>query len=485
MLFGRSGQIVSQAQQEHRQIYPQPGWVEHDPMEIWHCTGDVVGRAVKAAGGPGQIAAVGITNQRETVVLWDRRTGRPLCNAIVWQDTRSQAVCDELAKTGGANRFADKTGLPLATYFSGPKIRWALDNIDTVAEAAQNGNALCGTIDSWLIWKLTGAVAGGRFVTDVTTASRTLMMNLQTLAWDGELLEALGIDAAMLPRIVSTNHPEAFGRTRADGPFGAGLPITAAVGDQHGALIGQCCFEFGQVKNTYGTGCFVLMNTGGELVRSQHGMLTTLAYQFAGAPPAYALEGSIAVAGSLVQWLRDNLGLINEAAEIETLAAGVDDNGGVYIVPAFSGLFAPHWRPDARGVIVGLTGFANKGHIARAALEAITYQTKDVLGAMGRDADVQVDALKVDGGMVVNDLLMQLQADILGIDVVRPLVNETTALGAAYAAGLAIGFYKGLDEVREHWRAMRTWQPTIDEQTRAYQYAGWQKALERSFGWVQ
>ena len=485
MIFDRSARVVGQAQQEHRQIYPHPGWVEHDPIEIWKATGRVVADAVAAAGGGGgvggRIAAVGITNQRETIVIWNPRTGEPYGNAIVWQDTRTKELCETLAGQEGPNRFAARTGLPLSTYFSGPKIRWALDHIAGLRDAAERGEAICGTIDSWLIWNLTG----GRHVTDVTNASRTQLMDLETLDWDEEILDAMGVPRSMLPEIVPSSQRGGWGATATDGPFGDAIPVCGAVGDQQAAMLGQCCFEPGDAKNTYGTGCFLLLNTGSKPVTSRHGLLTTLAYRLGDAPPVYALEGSVAIAGALVQWLRDNLGLIESAAEIETLARSVEDAAGVYIVPAFSGLFAPRWRADARGVITGLTGYVKKGHLARAALEATCYQTREVLEAMQADAGIELRRLKADGGMALNDLLMQRQADILGIPVVRPRIAETTSLGAAYAAGLAVDLYGGLNDLAANWQVDRMWRPQIDDEVRESGYRGWLKAVDRSLGWVE
>ena len=436
MIFDHGGQVVAVAQKEHLQIYPQPGWVEHDPIEIWQRTQEVVKETLQKIGGASSIAGLGITNQRETALVWDRRTGQPYCNAIVWQDTRTKDICDQLACTGGQDRFRPRTGLPLATYFSGPKVKWILDNVPSVRLAAERGDAVFGNIDTWLIWWLTGGPRGGAHVTDVTNASRTLLMNLETLDWDDESLDILGIPPGMLPRIVPSSDPLFWGVTLGDGPFGTEIPVCGDLGDQQAALVGQACFDVGEAKNTYGTGCFMLLNTGTTPIPSKSGLLTTLGYCFGNQPAVYALEGSIAITGALVQWLRDNLGLIRQSAEIETLARTVEDNGGIYFVPAFSGLFAPYWRSDARGVIAGLTRFANKGHLARAALEATAYQTREVLEAMHKDSGVELKSLKVDGGMVYNELLMQFQADILGVPVVRPLVSETTALGAAYAAGM-------------------------------------------------
>ena len=471
---------VAMAQKEHRQIFPKPGWVEHDPLEIWQRTQEVIAQAMRTAGASARdIAAVGITNQRETTVAWDRTTGKPYGNAIVWQDTRTQDVCDELARDGGVDRFRQRVGLPLATYFSATKLRWMLDHVPALRDAAKAGRAAFGTIDAWLLWNLTG-----KHVTDVTNASRAMLMDLRALQWDDEMLRAFDVPRSMLPEIVPSSHPDAFGRTKPDGPFGGEIPVCGVLGDQQAALVGQTCFDVGEAKNTYGTGCFMLLNTGEQIVQSKAGLLTTLAYQRAGQAPRYALEGSIAVTGALVQWLRDNLGIIKSSGEIEALAATVPDTGGVYIVPAFSGLFAPHWRPDARGTIVGLTGYTTRAHLARAALEAAAFQTADVLAAMRKDSGVNLTALKVDGGMAANSLLMQFQADVLGIPVVRPRVTETTALGAAYAAGLAVGFWKEVDELRANWMIDRTWEPRIDAHQREQLHATWLRAVERSFGWA-
>jgi glycerol kinase len=481
MLFDHAGQCAASAQKEHQQIYPQPGWVEHDPLEIWRRTQEVIGEALAQRPGD-HILAVGITNQRETALVWDKTTGQPLSNAIVWQDTRTKELCDRLAEDGGGDRFRAQTGLPLATYFSGPKIAWMLQNTPAVRQAALEGRALFGTLEAWLIWNLTGGTA---HVTDVTNASRTLMMNLSTLDWDESILEILGIPRAILPRIVASSDSQPYGFTQPEGPFGRALPICGALGDQQSALVGQACFAPGEAKNTYGTGCFMLMNTGETIIPSKHGLLTTLAYKLGDRAPVYALEGSVAIAGALVQWLRDNLGLIQKSADVETLALSVPDNGGVYIVPAFSGLFAPYWRADARGVITGLTRYANKGHIARAALEATAYQTREVLDAMRQDSNVALKALKVDGGMVYNEYLMQFQADLLGAPVVRPRVTETTALGAAYAAGLAVGFWQSIHDLRANWQIDRTWQPKMPSNEQQACYHGWKKAIERSFGWIE
>lgn len=490
MLFDHQGRVVSIAQKEHRQIYPQPGWVEHDPIEIWQRTQEVVRQAMAeasiASGGSAarEIAAIGITNQRETTVIWDPETGKPYFNAIVWQDTRTKDICDALAGDGGIDRFRSKVGLPLATYFSGPKIKWVLDHIPGIREAASSGKALFGNMDSWVIWWLTGGPNGGAHVTDVTNASRTMLMNLSTLDWDQEILEIMGIPGQMLPRIVPSSDPHTWGTTTADGPFEAQIPVCGDLGDQQAALVGQTCFSSGEAKNTYGTGCFMLLNTGTKIVPSKSGLLTTLGYKIGDRPAFYALEGSIAITGALVQWLRDNLGMIQKSSEVEELATTVEDNGGIYFVPAFSGLFAPYWRSDARGVIVGLTRYIHKGHLARAVLEATAFQTREVLDAMEKDSGVSLKSLKVDGGMVYNELLMQFQADILGVPVVRPSVSETTALGAAYAAGLAVGFWGDLEELRANWQVDKTWQPVMPEGLRKSLYSGWLKAVERTFNWV-
>jgi glycerol kinase len=483
MVFNRAGRVVAVDQLEHRQIFPRAGWVEHDALEIWQNTRAVVGGALgKANLNATHIAAVGITNQRETAVVWDRATGQPIHNAIVWQDTRTQAICDELAAAGGGpDRFKAVTGLPLATYFAGPKVRWILDHVDGARERAEAGELLCGTIDSWLLWNLTGgADDGGVHVTDVTNASRTLLMDLRTLAWDEQIAAEMGVPLAMLPEIRSSS--EVYGTCKPG--ILIDVPVAGILGDQQAATFGQACLDVGSAKNTYGTGNFMLLNTGHDIIASTHGLLTTVCYQLGDAPPVYALEGSIAVTGSLVQWLRDNLGLISDAKEIETLAATVDDNGGAYFVPAFSGLFAPHWRSDARGALVGLTRFVNKGHIARAALEATAFQTREVLEAMNADSGVPLTELRVDGGMVANETLMQFQADLLGVDVVRPLVAETTALGAAYAAGLAVGYWSSTDEITENWGEDRRWSPRMDEDERERLYRQWKKAVQRTLDWV-
>jgi len=486
VLFDQGGQAVSIAQSEHHQIYPQPGWVEHDPLEIWERSQDVIEGAVAKAGAlPGDIAAIGVTNQRETTLIWNRHTGQPYHNAIVWQDTRTKGMCDELAADGGQDRFRAQVGLPLSTYFSGPKIKWLLDNVEGVRDAAHRGVAIFGNIDTWEIWWLTGGPDGGAHVTDVTNASRTVLMNLETLAWDEQILGVLGIPQQMLPRIVPSSDPATWGRTSEDGPFSDTIPVCGDLGDQQAALVGQTCYRVGEAKNTYGTGCFLLLNTGTRPIASRTSLLTTLAYRMGDQPAIYALEGSIAVAGALVKWLRDNLGLISHTSEIEGLARTVEDNGGVYFVPAFSGLFAPHWRSDARGIIAGLTGYVNKGHLARAALEATAYQTREVLHAMESDAGVVLKELKVDGGMVHNELLMQFQSDILGVPVVRPGVSETTSLGAAYAAGLAVGFWNSLDDLKAHWKRDRVWEPQMGESTRERHYRNWLKAVERTLNWVE
>jgi glycerol kinase len=479
MIFDHRGNVAGLDQREHTQIYPNPGWVEHDALEIWARAEQVVRGALDKSGiSPGNLAAIGITNQRETTVVWNRRTGKPYCNAIVWQDTRTDKICNELVREGGQDRFREKTGLPLATYFSGPKIRWILDNVASVRAAADRGEALFGNMDTWVIWNLTGGPEGGVHITDVSNASRTLLMDLRTLDWDDDSLRAMNIPRQMLPEIRPSSDPRLYGRAL------GGVPVCGDLGDQQAALVGQTCFDSGEAKNTYGTGCFMLLNTGTQLVPSKSGLLTTVGYRFAEEPAVYALEGSIAIAGALVQWLRDNLGFFDFSQHIEDYANRVPDSGGIYIVPAFSGLFAPYWQSDARGVMVGLTRFINKNHICRAALEATAYQTREVLDAMERDSGVRLTALKVDGGMVHNDTLMQFQADILGVPVVRPRVAETTALGAAYAAGLAVGFWNGPDDLRRNWQVERTWQPAMGEAERSRLYGGWLKAVQRSMHWL-
>jgi glycerol kinase len=481
IVFDTAGDIVSIAQKEHAQIYPKPGWVEHDALEIWRNTAEVIGAALAQARlERSSLAAVGITNQRETTVLWDRRTGAPLHNAIVWQDTRVADSLAGYARDGGQDRFRAKTGLPLATYFSALKLRWLLDHVPGARAKGENGDALFGTIDSWVAWNLTGGPAGGLHITDVTNASRTQLMDLATLAWDDALLADFRIPRAVLPSIVSSSEP--YGAATIDAL--RGVPFAGILGDQQAALVGQTCFEPGDAKNTYGTGCFLLMNTGTQAVQSTAGLVTTMAYRFGAEPPRYALEGSIAIAGALVQWLRDNLRLVSSSAEIEQLAREVDDNGDVYFVPAFSGLFAPHWRPDARGVIVGLTRYANRSHLARAALEATAYQTREVVEAMQQDSNVALTELRADGGMVANELLMQFQADLLDVPVVRPAVLETTALGAAYAAGLAVGYWRGTDELERNWRVAKRWIPAMAATERARLYRAWRKAVTRSFDWA-
>ncbi|MCA4131377.1 glycerol kinase GlpK [Arthrobacter sp. M4] len=482
IVFDHSGSIVSTGQLEHRQIFPQAGWVEHDPMEIWANTREVIGAALSKANlTRHDIAAVGITNQRETAVVWDKRTGEPVYNAIVWQDTRTQPIVDELALDGGLDRFKEKVGLPLATYFSGTKIKWILDNVASARTRAEAGDLLFGNTDSWVLWNLTGGVEGGVHVTDVTNASRTMFMDLETLSWDREILDAFGVPASMMPAIRCSS--EIYGRVRSSQLLRE-VPVAGILGDQQAATFGQAAFASGEAKNTYGTGCFLIFNTGEEIVHSKNGLLTTVGYKLGDEKPHYALEGSIAVTGSLIQWLRDNLGMISSAPEVEVLADSVPDNGGVYIVPAFSGLFAPYWRADARGAIVGLTRFANKGHIARAALEATAFQTREVLDAVNADSGVPLTELKVDGGMVANEALMQFQADILGVPVVRPRVVETTALGAAYAAGLAVGFWKDTDELSANWGEDKRWEPKLDVAERERQLRLWKKAVTKSMEWV-
>jgi len=485
ILFDHQGQIVGVDQIEHEQIFPRPGWVEHDPLEIWENSRRVIKGAMGKAGITGKdIAAIGITNQRETAVVWDRKTGKPLHNAIVWQCTRTDEICSALAKEGGQDRFRKKTGLPIATYFAGPKVKWILDHVPGARAAAERGQALFGTIETWVIWQLTGGAAGGAHVTDVSNASRTLIMDLKALAWDDEILKIMGIPRQMMPRIVPSIDKNTWGHTLKDGPLGATVPVCGALGDQQAALVGQTCFGVGEAKNTYGTGCFMLLNTGTEPVQSAHGLLTTVGYQISGEKPVYCLEGSVAIAGALVQWLRDNLGLIASAPEVETLARTVDDNGGTYIVPAFSGLFAPYWRADARGIIAGLTRYVNKGHIARAALEANAYQTLDIMEAMKKDSGVELNSLKVDGGMVANELLMQFQSDLLNVPVIRPSITETTALGAAYAAGLAVGFWNSMEDLKQYWSVDKTWQPQMEDHVRQAGVRGWKKAVQRTLDWA-
>jgi glycerol kinase len=481
MIFDHSGGVVGIDQKEHEQIYPKPGWVEHDPAEIWTRCGEVIKGALTKAGiTAADLAAVGVTNQRETTVVWDRKTGKPVYNAIVWQDTRTDVIINEFAKDGGQDRLRAKVGLPLATYFSGPKVKWILDNVAGARAKAEAGDLLFGNIDTWCIWNLTGGVSGGVHVTDVSNASRTMLMNLETLDWDPEILKLMTIPRSMLPAVKASS--AVYGK--AVGAL-AGVPVAGDLGDQQAALFGQTCFSAGEAKNTYGTGCFMLLNTGTKAVPSKSGLLTTLGYKIGDQPAVYALEGSIAITGALVQWLRDNLGMIKTSSEIEDLAKTVDDNGGVYFVPAFSGLFAPYWKSDARGVIAGLTRYVNKGHIARAVLEATAWQTREVLDAMNADSGVPLTALKVDGGMVFNDLLMQFQADVLGVPVVRPKVAETTALGAAYAAGLAVGFWSAVEDLRANWQKDKEWKPEMDATTRAKDLKLWKKAVTRTFDWVE
>ena len=482
MIFDHSGRVVSVSQKEHEQIYPKPGWVEHDPKEIWDRTKDVVEEAISKAGASkDDIAALGITNQRETAVVWDRNTGEPVYNAIVWQDTRTDKIIEELSKSGGQDRFRDKSGLPLATYFSGPKVRWILENVDGARDKADAGDLIFGNIDSWLIWNLTGGTDGGLHITDVTNASRTLMMDLRSLSWDEATAATIGVPTSMLPEIHSSS--EVYGEVKS-GPL-AGIQIAGDLGDQQAATFGQTCFAVGEAKNTYGTGNFMLINTGEELVHSKSGLLTTPCYRIGDQKPVYALEGSIAITGALVQWLRDNLKMIKAAPEVEELAATVDDNGGLYIVPAFSGLYAPYWKSDARGVFAGLTRYVNAGHIARATLEATAYQSAEIVEAMATDSGVTLDSLKVDGGMVANDTLMQFQADILGVPVIRPEVAETTALGAAYAAGLATGFWDNQEDLRENWAEDKRWEPQMDDEARKQNMHMWKKAVTRTFDWVE
>lgn len=481
MVFDHDGSIVSVAQLEHEQHFPKPGWVEHDASEIWANVQTVVKDALaEAAIAPAELAAIGITNQRETTVLWDRATGQPVHNAIVWQDTRTDALVHRLGGVVGAARFTERTGLPLATYFSGPKILWMLENVDGLRERAEAGELLFGTIDSWLIWNLTGGVDSGRHVTDVTNASRTMLMNLTDLEWDQTILERMNIPAALLPEIASSS--EVYGTATG---FLAGVPVAGALGDQHAALFGQTGFDQGDVKSTYGTGSFLLLNTGTRPVQSEHGLISTVGYKIGAEPAVYALEGSIAVTGALVQWFRDQLGAIAHASEIEAIAASVDDNGGCYFVPAFSGLFAPYWRSDARGVIAGLTGYVTRAHIARAVLEASAWQTREVVDAMRADTGIELTELKVDGGMTANSLLMQLLSDALDVTVVLPEVAETSCLGAAYAAGLAVGFWPDLDSLRANWVRKAEWKPAVEPERRDREYRFWKKAVQRTLGWVE
>jgi glycerol kinase len=481
MIFDHGGQVKGVDQKEHEQIFPKPGWVEHDPAEIWARSQDVIAGALdKASLSASDLAAIGITNQRETTVVWDRSTGQAIHNALVWQDTRTDQLCNELIADGGQDRFREKSGLPIATYFSGPKVRWILDNVDGAQARADAGELAFGNIDTWCIWNLTGGVDGGQHVTDVTNASRTMLMNLETLDWDDALLNAIGVPRSMLPEIRSSSqvYGEAVGTA-------AGVPVAGDLGDQQAALFGQTCFDVGEAKNTYGTGSFLLLNTGTEAVQSKNGLITGVGYKIGDQPAAYMLEGSIAITGALVQWLRDNLKMIEASPDVEALAKTVDDNGGVYFVPAFSGLFAPYWRSEARGVIAGLTRFVTAGHIARATLEATAWQSREVVDAMNADSGVELTSLKVDGGMVHNDLLMQTQADVLGVPVIRPTVAETTSLGAAYAAGLATGFWATIDDLRGNWGKDKEWTPMMDAAEREKEYAMWKKAVTRTFDWVE
>jgi glycerol kinase len=481
MIFDHAGAIVGVDQKEHEQIFPKPGWVEHDPMEIIERTHEVIAGALKKTGISGSdLAAVGVTNQRETTVVWERSSGKPIHNALVWQDTRTDQICNELSGDGGQDRFRATTGLPIATYFSGPKIRWILDNVEGARARAEAGELLFGNIDTWEIWNLTGGPSGGSHVTDVTNASRTMLMDLQTLDWDDAILETIGVPRAVLPEIRSSSQSYGEGTGEL-----TGIPVAGDLGDQQAALFGQTCFAVGEAKNTYGTGNFLLLNTGTEAVPSKSGLITGLGYKIGDQPATYMLEGSIAITGALVQWLRDNLGLISSSPEVEDLAKTVEDNGGVYFVPAFSGLFAPYWRGDARGVIAGLTRYVNKGHIARAVLEATAWQTKEVVDAMNADSGVELTSLKVDGGMVHNETLMQFQADVLDVPVIRPTVAETTSLGAAYAAGLAVGFWKEVEDLRANWGKDKEWQPRMDAAERDKDYALWKKAVTRTFDWVE
>ncbi|MBV9089081.1 MAG: glycerol kinase GlpK [Mycobacteriaceae bacterium] len=486
MIFDHSGAEVGRHQLEHEQILPRAGWVEHNPVEIWERTASVLMSALNKSNlTDADLCALGITNQRETSLVWNRRTGRPYYNAIVWQDTRTDRIASVLQRDGRGEVIRRRAGLPPATYFSGGKLQWILENVDGVREAAASGDAIFGTTDCWLAWNLTGGPRGGVHVTDVTNASRTMLMNLETLDWDDELLSIFGVPRPMLPEIRPSSSPEPYGVTQPSGPLDGEVPLTGILGDQQAAMVGQVCLTEGEAKNTYGTGNFLLQNTGENIVRSEHGLITTVCYQFGNAKPVYALEGSIAVTGSAVQWLRDQLGIISGAAQSESLARQVEDNGGVYFVPAFSGLFAPYWRSDARGTIVGLSRYNTNAHLARATLEAICYQSRDVVDAMHKDSGARLEELKVDGGVTANDLCMQIQADVLGVDVVRPVVAETTALGAGYAAGLAVGFWADPADLRANWQEDKRWTPTWSDDQRAAGYQGWKKAVERTLGWVE
>lgn len=486
LIFNRWGEVISQAALKHRQLHPEAGWLEHYPLEIWANTQVVIKEALAKASLRGdQVAAVGLANQRETTVVWDKRSGKPYYNAIVWRDIRTVDICHDLMGESGQDRFRPQVGLPIATYFSAPKLRWLLENVTGLAEAVEQGHALFGNMDSWLVWNLTGGPEGGVHITDVTNASRTMLMNLVTTAWDDEICELMGIPKSILPEIRPSSDPALYGYTRPDGPFGSRVPICGILGSQQAAAVGQACFQPREVKNSYDGASFIVMNTGAEIVPSSHGLLTTVCYKFGDQPTCYALEGSIAFTGLIIDWLRDNLGLIEEFTKIEPLARTVADNGGIYLVPAFKGLFAPYWRSDARGVIVGLTRFANRGHLARAALEAIAYQTCDVLEAMKADLGMDLISLKVDGAMTNNELLMQFQADLLGVPVIRPKVIETTALGVAYAAGLAVGFWEDIAEIQQQWSVDKSWEPAMNNATRARLYNGWKKAVTRSFDWIE
>jgi glycerol kinase len=482
MIFDHGGQVAAVEQLEHEQIYPKPGWVEHDPNEVWQRCQQVMDAALgKVGGNAGDIAAIGVTNQRETTVVWDRGTGEPVFNAIVWQDTRTDKICDELSQDGGQDRFRLKNGLPIATYFSGPKVRWVLENVDGTRERAEAGELIFGNMDTWCIWNMTGGTDGGLHITDPSNASRTMLMNLETLDWDDELLDTIGVPRAMLPEIRPSS--ASYGEVK-EGAF-AGVQVAGDLGDQQAATFGQTCFSVGEAKNTYGTGNFLLLNTGNEAVQSKNGLITTVGYKIGDDPAVYCLEGSIAITGALVQWLRDNLKMIRSSGEVEDLAKTVEDNGGTYIVPAFSGLFAPYWKANARGVFAGLTRFVNNGHIARAALESTAFQSREVADAMNADSGVDLESLKVDGGMVVNETLMQFQADILGVPVIRPKVAETTSLGAAYAAGLATGFWAEVEDLRENWVEDKRWEPQMDDAARDEAYRYWKKAVERTFDWLE
>jgi glycerol kinase len=482
IIFNHSGEPIASHQLEHKQIYPQAGYVEHDAVEIWENVIECIKQTLsKSSIKPEEICSIGVTNQRETTVVWDKNTGKPLYNAIVWQDLRTASICNKLTKSGGMRRFQKSTGLPLATYFSGPKLKWLLDNVPAVKKSALDGSAIFGNMDSWIIWNLTG----GRHITDPTNASRTMLMDLKTLQWDKKMMKIFGVPGSMLPEIRPSSDPASYGMTKKDGPFEGEIPVMADLGDQQAALFGQACFSPGEAKNTYGTGCFLLMNTGTKPVISRNGLLTTVAYKIGAAPAVYALEGSVAIAGSLVQWVRDKLRLIKTAPEINELAAQSEDNGGVYFVPAFSGLFAPYWRSDARGLIIGMTHFTGAPQIARAALEATAYQARDLFEAMSKDSGIKLSGLKVDGGMTASALLMQFQADMLGVNVINPKVAETTALGAAYAAGLAAGFWKSTDELKQNWTLSNEWKPSMAAEKRAKYFSGWKKAVTRSIGWEE